>query len=93
MVHAMKNHQPHAHSWQNLKVRELSNQHVSIWHTNQPAKSKSCANSSEMEEKKGKLQQSGETPSGIDSEWNAGNPTSDSFTSLKMKSYYVTMTF
>ena len=46
-----------------------------------------------MEEKKGKLQQSGETPSGIDSEWNAGNPTSDSFTSLKMKSYYVTMTF
>ena len=46
-----------------------------------------------MEEKKGKLQQSGETPSGIDSKWNAGNPTSDSFTSWKMKSYYVTMAF
>ena len=81
----MKNHQPHAHSWQNLEVREsFLNQHVSIWHTNQPAKSKSCANSREMEEKKGKLQQSGETPSGIDFVWNARNTISSTFTSLKI---------
>ena len=75
VVHAMKNHQPHAHSWQNVEVREsFLNQHVSIWHTNQPAKSKSCANSREMEERQIATKWRGSL-SGIDSEWwNARNP-------------------